>query len=102
VGTVRGDALGEVGDFLLGVVERIDLGPFEIARSEDGELLVFELRGIAARALAGGDGRSVDALQLLVNQAATKADADAKRIVLDVEGNTGGGPCSCSRPDERP
>jgi spoIIIJ-associated protein len=88
VGTARGGALGEEGDFLLGVVERIDVGPFEISRSEDGELLVFEIRGVAARALAGGDGRSVDALQLLVNQAATKVDADAKRIVLDVEGNT--------------
>lgn len=87
VGTVRGEALGEEGDFVLGVVERMDVGPFEISRSEDGELLVFEIRGPGARALAGGDGRSVDALQLLVNQAAVRGDADAKRIVLDVEGN---------------
>jgi len=101
VGTVRGEALGEEGSFLLGVIERIDVGPFEISRSEEGDLVVFEVRGAAARALAGGDGRAVDALQLLVNQAAGKGDADAKRIVLDVEGNTDARESFLSRLAER-
>lgn len=87
VGTAQGD-LSEVGSFLLGTIERLELGPFEVGESEDGGLIVCEVKGEAARALAEGDGRAVDALQLLVNQAAMTASEDAKRVVLDVEGNT--------------
>lgn len=86
VGTASG-ALSEPGNFLLGMIERLDLGPFEISESEEGELLVYEIRGDAARALAGGDGRPVDAMQLIANQVAMRSQEDAKRIVLDVEGN---------------
>ena len=89
VGTPLG-TLGEVGTFLLGVIERLELGPFEVGETEDGGLIVCEVKGPAARALAHGDGRAVDALQLLVNQAAmSMGDGEnAKRVVLDVEGNT--------------
>ena len=86
-GTATG-SLGEIGEFLQGVVERLELGPFEIGESEDGGLIVCDLKGPAARALSHGDGRSVDALQLLINQVAMRGDDDAKRVVLDVEGNT--------------
>ena len=71
-----------------GVIERLELGPFDIGESEDGGMVVFEVKGVGARALAHGDGRAVDALQLLVNQSAMRAGDDAKRVVLDVEGNT--------------
>jgi len=86
VGTAHG-ALGEPGTFVLGMIERLGLGPFEISESEEGELLVYEIRGDAARALAGGDGRPVDAMQLITNQVAMRLEEDAKRVVLDVEGN---------------
>jgi spoIIIJ-associated protein len=76
-----------VGAFVLGVVERMDLGPFEIAGNQDGELLVFEIRGAAARALASGDARCGDALQLLANQAAGQLESEARRVVVDVEGD---------------
>ncbi|HEX5065243.1 MAG TPA: hypothetical protein VFY49_03955, partial [Myxococcota bacterium] len=71
-----------------GTIERLDLGSFEIGESEDDEVRAFEVTGEAARALAGGDGRTVDALALIVNQAAQKSDENAKKVVLDVEGNT--------------
>jgi len=87
VGTARG-ALTEIGEFVKGTIERLDLGSFEIAESEDDEVRAFEVTGEAARALAGGDGRTVDALALIVNQAAQKSDENAKKVVLDVEGNT--------------
>jgi len=87
IGAPRGE-LGEVGRWLLGVIERMDLGPFQIGENADGELLVIEVTGLAARALATGDGRPVDALQLLANQAATRTDLDGPRIVLEVEGDT--------------
>lgn len=86
VGTPRGD-LGELGKYVLGVVERLGAGPFEISESEEGGVHVFELKGTAAAALGGGDGRAGDALQLLVNQAALRIDEDAKRVVIDIEGN---------------
>jgi spoIIIJ-associated protein len=86
VGTPRGE-LDEPGKFLLGVIERLDVGPFEIGMSEEGELRVYEIAGAAAKGLSGADGRPIDALQLVVNQAAMHMEDDPKRIVLDVEGN---------------
>jgi spoIIIJ-associated protein len=100
VATVVG-ALGEAGEFLKGVVERLELGPFQIGESEDGGLIVCEVKGAAGRALAQGDGRAVDALQLLVNQAVMTASEDAKRVVLDVEGNTEAREEFLERLDER-
>jgi spoIIIJ-associated protein len=63
------------------------VGPFEIGESEEGELLVYEITGEAAKGLGGDDGRPIDALQLVVNQAAMHMEDDPKRVVLDVEGN---------------
>jgi len=87
IGRVNG-TLTEVGEFVRGTIERMDLGGFEIRESEDDEVRAFEITGEAARALAGGDGRTVDALALIVSQAAQTGNEDAKKVVLDVEGNT--------------
>jgi predicted RNA-binding protein Jag len=84
VGTVEGE-IGEIGRFVLGVLERLGLGPFEISESAEGNLLVFQVKGPAIRRLASGDGRAADALQLLANQAAKRSDGDAARVVIDVE-----------------
>ncbi|MEE2664770.1 MAG: R3H domain-containing nucleic acid-binding protein [Myxococcota bacterium] len=86
-GTAQGE-LGEIGQFLLGVVERMGLGPFEIGESSDGDFLVVRLDGDAAAALAAGDGRGIDALQLLANQASMRNDADAQRVIVDVQGSS--------------
>ena len=53
-GTAVGE-LGEIGQFLLGVVERMGLGPFEIRESVDGDFVVLRLDGDAAAALGAGD-----------------------------------------------
>jgi spoIIIJ-associated protein len=86
VGTPRG-SLGEIGRYLLGVIERMELGPFEIGENAESELLVFDVKGAAAQALSAGDGRPVDALQLLANQAANREETAGPRIVLEVEGD---------------
>jgi spoIIIJ-associated protein len=82
-------ALGEVGEFVKGLIERMEIGSFEIAESsESDELVILQVRGVAAERLAGGEGRSVDAMQLLANQASLRISGDdAKRVVLDVEGD---------------
>jgi len=82
--------LGEIGTFVCGLVERMGAGPFEISESGEAEgLIVLQLRGAAALQLAAGDGRVVDALQLLANQASLRASGDdAKRVVVEVDGNT--------------
>lgn len=84
-GTASGE-IGEIGEFLLGAVERMKLGSFEISESSEGDYLIFQLRGTAAEALQGGDGRATDALQLVANQVAMRQSEDAPRIVVDVEG----------------
>jgi spoIIIJ-associated protein len=86
VGSPRGP-LGEVGDYVKGLVERMDLGPFEIERIEQEGVEVFQITGAAASGLTGGDGRTPDAIQLLANQASGRRGDDAPRIVIDVEGN---------------
>jgi spoIIIJ-associated protein len=86
VGTAVGE-VGEVGRFVLGAVERMGLGSFELSETSEEGLVVISLKGPGAKALGSGDGRPVDALQLLANQAAMRASEEAPRIVLDVEGD---------------
>lgn len=85
VGSVTGE-LGEIGRFVLGAVERMDLGSFEISEASEDGVIVISMRGAAALALGSGDGRAVDALQMLANQAAMRLSEEPDRIVLEVEG----------------
>jgi spoIIIJ-associated protein len=87
VGEVKG-SLSELGRFVCGVIERMDLGPFEISEAAEDDLQVFQVSGEAAPRLAGRDGRAVDALQLLFNQAAGRLEEEPRRVVLDVEGDS--------------
>jgi spoIIIJ-associated protein len=79
--------LGEIGQFLLGTIERMGLGSFEISESKDGEMVVLQVRGPAGQSLSSGQGRTVDALQLLVNQVSARVGPDRQRVVIDVEGD---------------
>jgi spoIIIJ-associated protein len=86
VGTPRGP-LGEVGDYVKGLVERMELGSFEIERIEQEGVEIFQITGAASSGLTTGDGRTPDAIQLLANQASARRGDDAPRVVIDVEGN---------------
>ena len=86
VGSVIGE-IGEIGQFLLGTVERMGLGSFEISESREGEMIVLQVKGPAAQMLSAGQGRTVDALQLLVNQVSARVSPDRQRVVIDVEGD---------------
>jgi spoIIIJ-associated protein len=88
IGTVGG-ALGEVGEFVKGAIERLEVGPFAIRESQDGANTVIEVQGVAAEVLVGGEARALDALQLLANQLLLRHDENATgRVVLDVEGGS--------------
>lgn len=82
-------ALGEIGQFVCGLVERMGVGSFEISESDATEgMIALQLSGAGAARLAGGDGRTIEAVQLLANQASMRAGGDdAKRVVVEVEGN---------------
>ena len=84
-GSPKGE-IGAIGDFLLGAVERMKLGNFEISESSEGDFLIYQLSGPAADALQAGDGRATDALQLVANQVSMRQSEDAPRIVVDVDG----------------
>lgn len=86
VGTARGE-LSEVAQFVLGMIERMQLGPFEIAETHEADLRVCQVSGAAAQALTGGDARAADALQLLANQVALRLEDEPARVVVDVEGD---------------
>jgi spoIIIJ-associated protein len=86
VGTPRGP-LGDVGEYVRGLIERMDLGPFEIERIEQEGVEVFQITGAAAGGLTSGDGRTPDAIQLLANQVSARRGDDEPRVVVDVEGN---------------
>ncbi len=93
LGPSKGEAkgeIGEIGEFILGVIERMELGPFEITKeAEEEKFIVFQITGTAANGLTAGDGRTPDAIQLLANQAAGQKDEEPKRIIVDVDGNRG-------------
>ncbi len=82
-GTAEG-SVGPIGEFILGAVERMGLGEFTISESNEGDFIIYQLRGPAARRLGAGDGRA--ALQLLANQAEMRRSEDPSRIVVDAEG----------------
>jgi spoIIIJ-associated protein len=86
VGQVQGE-LSDIGRFVCGAIERMELGPFQISESREGDLVVVSVQGSAVPRLAGKDGRTVDALQLLANQAAGRIAAEPPRVVLDVGGD---------------
>ena len=86
MGTPKGE-LGPVGEFILGLVERLDLGPFEVTESEEGRFVVYQLAGVAAEELTAADGRATEAIQLLANQAAGRLSDEPKRVVVDAEGD---------------
>lgn len=85
VGTATGE-IGPVGQYLLGVVERMDLGSFEVSVSEQDGYQIFEITGEAVRGLTTGDARAPEALQLLASQAASLGQDEPKRVVVDVSG----------------
>ena len=78
--------MGVIGKFLLGSIERMLIGPFEISEESEGEFLIYQLRGSAAETLGSGDGRAVEALQLLANQAAMREFEEPTRVIVDAEG----------------
>lgn len=86
VGTAEGE-IGEIGAFVLGVVERMDIGPFQISAQSEDRFEAFQISGEAAEALSAGDGRAPEALQLLANQAAGILHEEPPRVVVDVEGD---------------
>ena len=80
--------LGPEGEFVLGVLERMDLGSFEIGQTEEGDLHVVAVNGPAALHLTESDGRVIEAIQLLANQAAMRSGGEeAQRVVLEFEGD---------------
>lgn len=84
-GTIQGE-IGVIGTFVVGVLERMMVGPFEISEESEGEFLIYQVRGAAADELGSGEGRAAEALQLLANQAAMHEFDDATRVIIDVEG----------------
>jgi len=85
-GTAIGD-LGEIGQFLSGTIERMNLGSFQISETTEGEIIVVQVKGAAAAKISAGQGRTVDALQLLANQVSARVSPDRQRVVIDVEGD---------------
>ena len=83
-GTIDGE-VGPIGKFIVGTLERMGLGSFALSESKEGDFIVYQVSGDAASQIAE-DGRAVDALQLLANQAERQLSEEPARIVVDVEG----------------
>lgn len=81
----------DLGKFVEGLVDLMEIGDFSLEEAEDGDLNIVNLSGPAADHLGSGDGRVVDAIQFLLNQASLRGGEESRRVVLDVEGD----------PDER-
>ncbi|MFP6606370.1 MAG: R3H domain-containing nucleic acid-binding protein [Myxococcota bacterium] len=82
-GQAEGD-LSPIGEYMLGIIEAMGLGDFELSESEEDDLIVIQVKGPAIDQLSSDD-RAVGALQLLANQAVRLGDEDPKRVVLDCD-----------------
>jgi len=71
---------------VLGVLERMVVGSFEIAEASEDDFLVYQITGDACERIGGGDGRAIDALQLLANQASKQLLDEGPRVVVDIDG----------------
>lgn len=87
VGSAR-TPLTPVGEFVLGLVERMEVGPFELSEGREGNLIAIGLRGSAAMRVTAGDARSIDAIQLLANQVVLRTGDESLRVVVDAEGDS--------------
>ena len=87
VGSAR-TPLTPVGEFVLGLIERMEVGPFEMSEGREGNLIAIGLRGPAAMKVTAGDARSIDAIQLLANQVVLQAGDENLRVVVDAEGDS--------------
>ena len=79
--------LGDIGEFVRGVIERMGIGVFELEEKSEDEIIVLALNGPAAKRLTEEGTRAVDAIQLLANQALMRGESEARRVVLDVDGD---------------
>jgi spoIIIJ-associated protein len=86
VGTAQGP-LGPIAAFILGALERMNLGPFQISETEEQGLVAVAVSGPAAGRLRSGESRAGEALQLLANQMMMRTDQPERRVVVDVEGD---------------
>ncbi len=77
-----------MGQFLVGMVERMELGPFEVSMSDQDGYQIFEITGAAVSGLTAGDARAPEALQLLASQAASLGQEEPRRVVVNVEGGS--------------
>lgn len=89
----KGNAKGKmdpVGEFVMGAVERLALGNFDIEETaeEGSDFLVYQLTGEACAELGSGDGRAIDAIQLLANQVLRANENTSSRVVIEVEGKS--------------
>lgn len=86
VGALQGD-LGEIGHFVHGLLERMNVGDFTISESNQDDLLIIEVRGPAGDGISSRDSRATEAVQLLAQQVALRlaGEGDAIRVVVDFE-----------------
>src|SRR5215469_8865638 len=87
VGSAR-TPLSPVGEFVLGLMERMEVGSFELSEAREGNLIAISLHGPAAMKVTGGDARSIDAIQLLASQAVLRTGDESLRVVVDAEGDS--------------
>jgi predicted RNA-binding protein Jag len=85
-GTAQGDT-STIGEYVLGILERMKLGDFRLSETEEDDFVVIQLEGPAIDKLTEDD-RAVGALQLIVNQAAMRTDEEPKRVVLDCDADS--------------
>jgi spoIIIJ-associated protein len=80
------DLADEILQFLNGIIKRMGIHGHVEIQSEDNEKIVFDIESKYSGILIGKKGKTLDALQLLVNVYAGKMKADrSPRLIIDTE-----------------
>lgn len=80
------EKLATAEQFLTGVLERMGIDAALESRLDDDGIVIINIAGDDLGLVIGRRGKTLDALQFLVNQVANKTGGVRVRIVLDAEG----------------
>ena len=74
----------KAGELLEGILKRMGFD-FSFSRVEDGDSIIFKIKGDGTGALIGKGGQTLDAIQYILNKAVSTLSPDKRKIVLDTE-----------------
>ena len=83
--TATSEDLGATGRFVVGVLERLEIGEFEVSKAETEDLIELVILGPAATKLLPMTVRQGTRWSFFANQVADRDDPNHKRVTIEID-----------------